>query len=519
MIPIFQSMLVPASLNASKIIRKELRAPLQIAVYKAQKELKEIKETINIKQGKDSRTVNIQIKPIKLPHQDNIFFLALFDETLKAASKGKQSSATIDQTQERNLENDQFKELSDAFEKTKSTLQTIIEQKEAINEELHSSMEELQSSNEELMSTNEELETAKEELQSINEELATLNDELKNRNQTLTTLNDDLNNLMANVDSAIVILDNHFMIRRFNGLAEKLLRLIPADIGTAITGLRLGIPIENIDALLDKAQNLELVREEIHANSGKWYQMRIQPYLTQEKKTVGLVISFVDISEINLLQEKLVIVNSFVRHDIKNKLTSLRGNIFLAKKHSKDRPEIEKYLAPLDSVFLQIDKILDFSRAYDLIGRQNLEYVDLGMVVEQATSQFFSNSQGIKILNEVKGSKVLADSTLSTVFGNLIDNTLQHGEKTTCIRIYVSNNPDSSISLVYEDNGVGISLDNKIRLFEKGFTTSNSTGLGLNLVKKMIEIYGWTISEEGEPGKGAKFVINIPNYRKEKISA
>jgi len=62
---------------------------------------------------------------------------------------------------------------------------------------------------------------------------------------------------------------------------------------------------------------------------------------------------------------------------------------------------------------------------------------------------------------------------------------------------------------------VGISEANKPKLFEVGFTTGKGSGLGLSLVKKMIEVYGWTIAEVGEPGKGAKFTIIIPRINKE----
>jgi signal transduction histidine kinase len=69
---------------------------------------------------------------------------------------------------------------------------------------------------------------------------------------------------------------------------------------------------------------------------------------------------------------------------------------------------------------------------------------------------------------------------------------------------------NDSLKLVYEDDGVGIPLENKQSLFKEGFSTGGSTGFGLFLTKKMMEVYGWTITEEGEPGKGAKFVIAIP---------
>ena len=101
-------------------------------------------------------------------------------------------------------------------------------------EELKSANEELQSANEELQSTNEELETSKEELQSTNEELTTVNDELQNRMAELGQTNDDLHNVLAGVDNAVVIVGMDLRLRRFTSAAEKLFKLVPADVGRPV---------------------------------------------------------------------------------------------------------------------------------------------------------------------------------------------------------------------------------------------------------------------------------------------
>ena len=67
-----------------------------------------------------------------------------------------------------------------------------------------------------------------------------------------------------------------------------------------------------------------------------------------------------------------------------------------------------------------------------------------------------------------------------------------------------------NLKLVYEDDGVGVPLENKVHLFKEGFSTGGSTGYGLFLAKKMMDVYGWKIEENGEPGIGAKFTITIP---------
>ena len=121
----------------------------------------------------------------------------------------------------------------------------------------------------------------------------------------------------------------------------------------------------------------------------------------------------------------------------------------------------------------------------------------------------FSNLNQIKIVNECQGLEVLADSLLMQIFYNLIDNSIKHGEKVTLIRLHHKIDHEM-IKLLYEDNGVGIPEDNKASIFKVGFSTGKGSGLGLALIKRMIEVYGWSIQENGEPGLGAKFTITIP---------
>jgi signal transduction histidine kinase len=104
---------------------------------------------------------------------------------------------------------------------------------------------------------------------------------------------------------------------------------------------------------------------------------------------------------------------------------------------------------------------------------------------------------------------VLADSLLKQLFYNLIDNTIKYGEKTTTIHVYFKREESGDFQLIYEDDGAGISAENKLKLLTEDFSTSGSTGFGLFLIKKIMDVYGWSITEEGKPGKDAKFVISI----------
>ena len=138
--------------------------------------------------------------------------------------------------------------------RTRDYLQAIIQEHETTNEELKAANEEAQSSMEELHSTNEELETAKEELQSTNEELVTLNEQLQKRNTELARLSDELSNVLTGVDIPILILGADLHIRRFTPQAEKLLRLLPGDIGRPLSHIRIGVNLPDLDESISAGQ-------------------------------------------------------------------------------------------------------------------------------------------------------------------------------------------------------------------------------------------------------------------------
>ena len=110
---------------------------------------------------------------------------------------------------------------------------------------------------------------------------------------------------------------------------------------------------------------------------------------------------------------------------------------------------------------------------------------------------------------------VFADSFFRQLFYNLIDNSIKHGKRVTKIRVHYEKISEAHLCLIYEDDGIGISLDHKPHLFKDGFSTCGSTGHGLYLIKKAIDVYGWDVYENGESGKGAKFNIIIPCASKE----
>lgn len=104
--------------------------------------------------------------------------------------------------------------------------------------------------------------------------------------------------------------------------------------------------------------------------------------------------------------------------------------------------------------------------------------------------------------------EVYADPLFEKVFYNLIDNALRYGSSDMKTIRISSQESGTSLTIFCEDDGVGISNEAKKRLFTKGF--GKNTGLGLFLSREILAITGITITENGTPGKGARFEIIVP---------
>ncbi|PYT66397.1 MAG: hypothetical protein DMG42_29480 [Acidobacteria bacterium] len=291
-----------ASLSILKMARERLLLDLRNALTKAKKHHVSVrKQNIQIKNGNGNaapnsiRFANFEVVPIRTGNLKELYFMIVFEESL--AAPHLRAARTSKRGESKSAVSGRIATLEEVLAATKEYLHSVIETQEATNEELQSANEEILSSNEELQSTNEEVETAKEELQSANEELSTVNDELRSRNQEVTQINNDLTNLFASIDFAVVIISSDLSIRRFTPQAQKLLGLIPADVGRPLTNINPTIEIPELQSLvLEVMASLRQVDRVITDRKGARYQLRILPYRTVENKIDGAIITIIDIS-------------------------------------------------------------------------------------------------------------------------------------------------------------------------------------------------------------------------------
>lgn len=284
------------------MVKPGLQAELRLAFQKAKQAGTVRKENLIIERNGGLKSVDFEIIPVKAGAGTERYYLIAFEEhdrrrddvrepqkTNPVGKRGKKKKT-------KSARESDYDKVKDELEATREYLQSIIEEQRTTNEELRSANGEIQSSNEELQSINEELETAKEELQSSNEELTTMNEELHNRNDELSHVNNDLNNLLSSVNIPIVMLGNDLRLRRFTPMAEKVMNLIPGDIGRPITDIKPNLKIADFRQMIGKVvDTLEIHESEVEDQTGKRYLMRIRPYRTVDNKIDGVVVVWLDL--------------------------------------------------------------------------------------------------------------------------------------------------------------------------------------------------------------------------------
>ena len=284
-----------ANLNVVNLVHRDLRVDLRAALQRASLDKTPVTiDRIALDESPDGerRRVDLIVEP--LPGNEPPGYVVLFREAATAAANDDDTwvDAAV-------LRDEHVQRLEGELRLTRERLQATIEELESTNEELKSSNEEYQSINEELQSANEELETSKEELQSVNEELHTVNGELAQRVNELGRANSDLKNLLESTQIATVFLDNDLRVKGFTPAMADVFHLIETDVGRPLNHIasRIHYPAMQ-DDVRRVLRTLTIAEREIGAPTDRRYHVRVLPYRSLENYIAGVVITFLDVSEI-----------------------------------------------------------------------------------------------------------------------------------------------------------------------------------------------------------------------------
>ncbi|WP_158546114.1 chemotaxis protein CheB [Adhaeribacter pallidiroseus] len=288
--------------SLTKMVPEELAVTLGASVRKvAKSKQKTVLRNVKLSRNGTTRFIDIVIKPFLTGEYSERFLFILFSEATR--SKNQEEAYYSNNTNHQ----DQLNALEQELNETKENLYTTFEELEVSNEEL-------QSNNEELLSANEELQSTNEELQSLNEELHTVNTEHQQKIKELLELNEDMDNYFRNADIGQMFVDQQLTIRKFTPAVINQINLIPNDIGRPLAhfsnNLKYDHLLEDIQEVIETGARIE---KEIQLRSGSYFLMRLVPYLKQNNKLDGVVITFVDVTLLKKLNNTLEgILNSSI---------------------------------------------------------------------------------------------------------------------------------------------------------------------------------------------------------------
>lgn len=206
-----------------------------------------------------------------------------------------------------------------------------------------------------------------------------------------------------------------------------------------------------------------------------------------------------------------------VAHEVKNPLTPMRLTIqSFQRKFDPNDPNIHQKLNDYSQILLQqIDIMSSVASAFSTFASmpiQQKEKVDIVQTIKHSLEIFNENyihfeTEEDKILTQIDRSQLIR------VMTNLIKNAIQSIPETQkAPRVDVKLCKEQNLfKISVRDNGIGILKDDFDRIFEPKFTTKNSgMGLGLGIIKNIIESYQGSITFNSEPEKGTEFIVMIP---------
>jgi two-component system phosphate regulon sensor histidine kinase PhoR len=346
---------------------------------------------------------------------------------------------------------------------------------------------------------------------------------------SLIELNEELENYFRNTIIPQLFIDAHLILRKFTPPAMRQFSLQLTDVGRPLTEIhenfRFPTIMENIQHVIDSGEVLE---KEIQTTDLRWYQMNILPYIVQKnKKTNGVIVTFVEITmRIRDLkeQEKLIAEHELlldtISHDIKTPLTSLGLTIEMLKQlPEKGMQRFPVLLEKVENSLIKMQHIIhDLTDARENEHRYKPieELLDFEHIIEDVRLTLAPQIKESKavIKSEIGHSEIkFVRRKLRSAVYNLVNNSIKYRSKARTPEIHIKTyEKDDYMVIQVSDNGMGIpeaELGNIFKKYERISRSGEGSGIGLYLVKEIIEASGGKIEVESSLGEGTVFRLHV----------
>ena len=257
----------------------------------------------------------------------------------------------------------------------------------------------------------------------------------------------------------------------------------------------------------------------------RYYQVESSPVFSDHEKLNfdGTIVLFTDVSKMKEIEDMQKQFLSDVSHELKTPMSAIIGSVEILKRDGMESPEIFNEFMDIllkESYRMQniINDILELSRLDQTKVSLDYQELDVKAVVKESMDLFepLAKEKHLSLIyhNQIKETLILDYSTVKTILSNFISNAIKYSNE-GIITIKTKKEDDTFI-LSVQDEGIGIPKNKLNYIYDRFYQVDKSrsskisTGLGLSIVKKIVELNKGTIDVESSVGIGSTFIVKLP---------
>lgn len=339
-----------------------------------------------------------------------------------------------------------------------------------------------------------------------------------------------LRTIINNITDGVLVINTNGELAYFNNSALKNLDLTELILGEYILNK---LP-KNITEIINKylTPNANIKKSyssqvEIKPNNQLVIEANCSAILNDEEKFTGIVVVIRNITEfkkIELVKSQFV---SMVAHELKTPVAAVQGFLkiilddSITVTYEQQREFISRSVIRLRGLLDLVNDLLDISRMEMKTKQREIESLDIKEILE-STVQFLEielKKKGVEVISEYPDSPVVFNgdqNEITRLFTNILSNAIKYNKDkgSITIKVFCSTN---YINVKISDTGIGMKPEEKNKLFQEFFRAKNEftrgvsgTGLGLTIVKRIVDSYHGKIEVDSEYEKGTTFNIQLP---------
>ena len=257
----------------------------------------------------------------------------------------------------------------------------------------------------------------------------------------------------------------------------------------------------------------------------RYYQVESSPVFSDHEKLIfdGTIVLFTDVSKMKEIEDMQKQFLSDVSHELKTPMSAIIGSVEILKRDGMESPEIFNEFMDIllkESYRMQniINDILELSRLDQTKVSLDYQELDVKAVVKESMDLFepLAKEKHLSLIyhNQIKEPLILDYSTIKMILSNFISNAIKYSNEG--IITIKTKKADDTFILSVQDEGIGIPKNKLNYIYDRFYQVDKSrsskisTGLGLSIVKKIVELNQGTIDVESTLGIGSTFTVKLP---------